>query len=196
MAKTIVLAAGLLLCVAIISGCSSPPDQEMKNAQDAVTQARDMGAEQYVPEQFRELADSLNSAMAAKQEQDSKFALFRSYDAAKTKFENVEKMAQQVDTAAAAERDKVQQQVMTIVDSVGTLVQQAQKALSRAPRGKGTKADIELMKNELNGLSASYEDARADISDGKFSAAKAKLDSVMEGTERIIDEIKAARGRH
>lgn len=194
MSRKIVVLLVLLLSTMLLTSCSSPPEQKIEAAQEAVSQAREMGAEQYVSEQFRALADSLNAAMAAKQEEDSKFALFRDYDDAAAKFTRVEEMAQEVIQEAEAEREIVRQEVMTMVDSVGNLVENAQKALSRAPKGKDTKAALELIKNELNGLAASYEDARTDIEDGKFGSAKAKLDSVMEGTQRIIEEIRTARG--
>ncbi len=184
----------VLLAAMLLGGCSSPPDQEMQSAQDAVSQAREMGAEEYVPEQFRALADSLNAAMAEKQEQDEKFALFRSYGDAKMKFEKVQQMAGEVNKKADAQREMVKQEVMAMVDNVGQMVEQAKTALSKAPKGKDNKAELELIKNELNGLAASYEEARADIENGEFGSAKAKLDSVLEGTQRIIDEITAARG--
>ncbi len=183
-----VIAFGLLA----IAGCSKPPEAEMASAKTAVDNARAAEAEQYVPQEFRGLSDSLNAANALKTEQDGKFALFRSYGKSKEAFIRVEAQGNKVTEDAKAEKERVRQQVMTMMASVKGMIDSANVAWEKAPKGKDNKADLELIKNDLMGLSSAYAEAEADFNAGKFLSAKAKFESVQSRTQNIMNEIAAA----
>lgn len=183
-----VIALGLLA----VAGCSKPPEAEMAAAKAAIDAARAAEAEQYVPQQFRTVSDSMNAANAMKTEQDSKFALFRSYGKSKEAFVRVEGLANNVVTEAKAEKERVRQDVMAKLATAKTGIDSANVALEKAPRGKDNKADLELIKNDLMGLSSAYAEAEADFNAGKFLVAKGKVESVMQRTQNILSEIAAA----
>lgn len=186
-----VIALGLLA----IAGCSKPPEAEMAAAKAAVDAARAAEAEQYVPQQFRMVSDSLNAANAMKTEQDSKFALFRSYGKSKEAFVRAEGIANKVVEDAKAEKERVRQEVMAKLAVAKTGIDSAMVALEKAPKGKDNKADLELIKNDLMGLSSAYTEAEADFNAGKFLVAKGKVESLIQRTQSIVSEIEAAAAK-
>ena len=72
------------------------------------------------------------------------------------------------------------------------LIDSATVALEKAPRGKDNKADLELIKNDLMGLSTAYTEAEADFNGGKFLVARQKFQSLMQRTQSIMTEIANA----
>jgi uncharacterized protein YceK len=69
---TMVLAVGLL----VLSGCSKSPDKEIRQATNAITACESEGR---VDEMYKAAQGFFAAANADKLEQDTKFALFRSY---------------------------------------------------------------------------------------------------------------------
>ncbi len=189
---SIVLAVIALL---LVVGCSKPPETEMQNANNAITAAKTAEAEQYAPDAYRIAADTLNAANAAKTEQDSKFALFRSYGKSKDMYVAAQALAEKAVTEAQAEKEKVRLAVMDMLTKAQADIDAATKALDKAPRGKGSKADIELIKADLAGVNTGYAEAKADFDAGKFLVAKGKLETVMAKAQSIITEIDAAKAK-
>ncbi len=194
MFRAVSLLMAALVTMALI-GCSKAPQQEMAASEAAMQAAMQAEADQYAPEAYQMAMDSLNAAKAAVQEQDSKFALFRSYGKSKEMFVSAQGLMEKAATDAVAEKERVRQEVMALMTQADSALAAASKALDSAPRGKGSKADIELIKNDLTAVQATLAEAGNDVTAGKFLTAKAKLESVLSGSQRIITEIEAAKAR-
>jgi hypothetical protein len=190
--SVIVVAAFVLLTLA---GCSKPPEMEMAAANAAFDAARTAEAEQYAPDTYRVAMDSLNSANAMKTEQDAKFALFRSYGKSKELFVKAEAMAKQVAADAAAEKERVKAQVTEMMTQVRTALDAAKTAIDKAPKGKGSKADIEMFKNDLAAAEQGFTDAGADFNAGKYLVAKSKLEAVNQKAAKIQEDIALATAK-
>ena len=184
----VLAAVGLLLVV----GCSKPPEMEMQNTDTAMQTARSAEAEQYAPQAYRVAMDTLNAAQAAKQEQDSKFALFRSYGKSKQMFISAQGLADKAAAEARAEKERMRAEVADLITRVQAAVDAATAALDAAPVGKGNKADIELIRNDLASINQGFADAKNDFTAEKFIQAKSKLEAVMNRATGIISEIEAA----
>jgi hypothetical protein len=195
MIKRLALVLAVLALLAVMVGCSKPPEAEMQGANTAMTAAQTAEAETYVPDSFRAAMDTLNAADAAKKEQDSKFALFRSYGKSKEMFVKATEMFNNVSTEAATEKERVHQEVVAALANAKAVIDSATAALAKAPRGKGSKADIELIKNDLNAVQTGYTEAEADITAGKYMVAKSKVENVINGAHKIMDEISQAAAR-
>lgn len=190
MKRISLLLTGLALLALV--GCSKPPDAEMQAANAAIEHARAAEAEMYVPDSWQMVQDSLNAAMAKKKEQDEKFALFRSYTDAKNMFVRAEALANDVATKSEAEKERVKNEVMTMLTTAQTAVQTATDALGKAPRGKGNKADLDLIKSDLEGVTAMLGDANNDFNAGKYLSAKTKTQQVIDRANAITQEIANA----
>lgn len=179
----------------VVVGCSKPPEQEMSAATQALDAAKMAEAQDYALESYRVAQDTLNSAMALKREADGKFVLFRSYGKSKEMFVRAQGLANEAATKAAAEKERVRIEVTDMMTQAKALLDSADAALKKAPRGKGSKADIELIKTDLAAAVMQYDEAMADFNNGKYKAAKAKLEAMMAKANSVIAEIDKARGK-
>ncbi len=193
MTKRMVFALALL-ALPLLWGCSKPPEVEMQKATAAMQAARQAEAEQYAPQALTTAQDTLNAAMSLKQEQDSKFALFRSYGKAKAQYMRAEFLAQKAATDAAAEKERVRLQVADMLTKTRAAIDDAKAQVDKAPKGKGAedKAAIEMMKSEITAINAAYDEAKADFDGGKFLTAKTKLEQVSTRTAAVVAKVQEA----
>jgi hypothetical protein len=190
--------AGVVLAVfalMVVIGCSKPPEQEMSAANQALDSAKMAEAQDYALDAYRVAQDTLNAAMALKREADGKFVLFRSYGKSKDMFVRAQGLANEAATRAAAEKERVRIEVTDMLTQAKALLDSADAVVKKAPRGKGSKADIELIKTDLAAAVMQYDEAMADFNNGKYKAAKAKLEAMMAKANSVIAEIEKARGK-
>lgn len=183
------------LTLLVIAGCSKAPEVEMQAAQAGLDAAKTAEAQDYAPDAYRTASDTLNAAMAAKQEQDSKFALFRSYGKSKEMFVRAKALADNAATQAAQEKERVKQEVTNLITQAQAAIDSAAAALKKAPKGKGNKAEIELINNDLVDVQASFTEAQNDFNAGKYKVAQAKVEAVMQKANSIINEIAMAAAK-
>lgn len=181
-----------LVVVILVSGCSKSPEQEMQAATAAIEAAKTAEAELYAQDAYAIAQDTLNAAIAAKGEQDGKFGLFRSYGKSKNLFLRAQALAEEATVAANTEKENYRAEVATLMDKAQRHLASADSALAKAPVGKGSKADIELIKGDLAAAKTAFEDARRENEAGRFVTAKAKLEMVIQRSQAISTEIAAA----
>lgn len=184
-----VLFAIIAIALVVMAGCSKPPEAEMAAAQTALNDAKAAEAEQYAPQAYRMLSDSLNAATAMKTEQDGKFALFRSYGDSKAMFERVTAMKNDVVNQANAEKERVKNEVSAMMTEIRGMIDSTMVLLEKAPKGKDNKADLELIQNDLNNLNSEYTVAEGDFNGGKYLVARTKFESIKSRVATIRDEI-------
>ncbi|MEW5925631.1 MAG: hypothetical protein AB1746_16735 [Candidatus Zixiibacteriota bacterium] len=190
--------SSLLLALALIiwvAGCSKAPEVQIKASEDAMQQAALGEAEQYAPETYMMAMDSLNAAKAEKQAQDGKFALFRKYGKSEEMYAAAQRLAEQAFTEAEANKEQVRVENLALVAAIDTLMAEVNKAVAGAPKGKGTRADLALIKSDLATIDQSYKGAVAEHDAGKYLSAKAKLEAVREQLNRIKSELEAAKSK-
>nr|MBN2277869.1 DUF4398 domain-containing protein [candidate division Zixibacteria bacterium] len=180
------------LALLLVTGCSKAPETEMKDSEASLESARMAEAEQYAPQSYQMAMDTLNAAMAAKQEQDSKFSLFRGYGKSKEMFLSAQRLAEKAVSDAEREKENTRQLVVNLMAQTQAVVDAAAQALEKAPAGKGTKADIMLIKNDLAAATTGMQEAKTDFDAGKFLAAKAKLEAVGDKARGVMNQIEAA----
>ena len=184
-----------VLALLLIVGCSKPPEMEMQNADASMQAARAAEAEAYSMQSYRAAMDALNTAKAAKEEQDGKFALFRSYGKVKEMYIQAQQLADKAVADAQAEKERVKAEVTTMLVDVQTALDDAAKAIDKAPRGKGSKADIELFKADLASAQTGFAEAKADFDAGKFLTAKTKLENVKAKAAAVVAAIEEAKAK-
>lgn len=190
-----ILVVFAVIALLAFSGCGKAPEQEMQTAKTALDEAEKAETEIYASDAYRMAMDTLNAAMAAKEEADSKFALFRSYGKSKELFVRAEALANEAQASAQAEKEHVQDEVTSMVAEAKGALDAATEALAKAPRGKGSKADIELIKHDLDAANVAFQEARADLDGGRYMAAKTKLQAVMQKAQSISEEIAKAAAK-
>lgn len=194
MFKRVMLVLAVLAMVMIV-GCAKPPEAEIQKTNAAFEEARTAEAEIYAPDAFKIAMDTLNAANAAKMEADGKFALFRSYTKAKELYLRAEALAGEAMTKAQEEKERVKAEVTQMLVDVKAVIDSAQVAFKKAPRGKGSKADLAMIQTDLDAVATAYAGAEADFNNGAYAAAKAKLENTVQKARAIIAEIAAASSK-
>jgi hypothetical protein len=80
----------------------------------------------------------------------------------------------------------------TLVADVRTSLEAAKKAIAKAPKGKGTAADVEAMKSDIAGIEAGLGDLDAALAAGRFKEAKVKAEAAKQGLDKIVADVQAA----
>ena len=184
-----------LVCLIFIIGCGEAPVEQIAGAKDAIERAKVAEAETYAADAYKMAADTLQVALAAKQQADSKFKLLRNYKETERLIARVEVLANEAASKAHAEKERMKLEIADLLSSARAVVDSAQVAIQKAPKGKGSKAEIELMKSELAAANAALTEAQADFEADRLAPAKAKLQAAMEKARRISGEIAAAAAK-
>ena len=74
-----------------------------------------------------------------------------------------------------------------------TALEEATKVLAKAPRGKGSAADLAAMKADLEAAGVSLTEAEASLAAGTFLDAKSKATSAKETIQRVVDAVTQAQ---
>ena len=175
-----------------IAGCSKAPEIESRAAQSALETARFAGAEEYAPAAMSAAVDSLDAALEAKIAQDSKFSMFRRYGKSEQMFTRAKELADLAAAAAIQEKENVRQEVLTMLEMAKATLDSTALVIKNAPRGKGTRADVMLISNDLTASSAQLTEAREDFEDGSYLVAQAKVEAVVVRARQLMSEINRA----
>ncbi len=173
--------ASLILTVALASfGCVSPPNEEKKAAEQAVTAAKAAGAEKYASADFAAATEALKAA-------DSQMGE-RKYSEARAAYvkakELAEKVAKGVEAGKAAMRSQVEQQLAETGKRWQELEGKVKAAAKKfkAEQKKAWEADAKAAAEALQAAKAAAGDDPA--------AAMDKLATVVQALEKWEAEVK------
>lgn len=193
------LMIALSLMVAL-SGCAKKPEQEIKEAREAVDAVVALGGERYAAEELRQLTDSLNAAMNEVNTQDAKF--IKNYDKAKEMLSKVNAGAEKLKAEIPVRKEKARNDALAALETAKASVGEAKALLSKAPGGKGSRADIEALRADVSGLEASLEDVNGLIAAEDYLSAIDKSNAINEKALEVktqvtqaIEKVKAAKKR-
>jgi tRNA nucleotidyltransferase/poly(A) polymerase len=176
----------------ILVGCAKQPTEDMSAAQKAVEDLKATGAEKYIPEETKKLDDSLAAALNEIKAQDGKFALSRNYDKAKQMLAQVKADAEKVKADIAAKKEEAKKNALAGQQAAGTSVKEAKALLAKAPKGKGTGADIAALKGDVKALEDSLPELQQLIDKEDYAVVIDKAKAIKEKAEGVSNQIKEA----
>jgi len=186
--------------LALLAGCAKPPLQDIQAAKAMVDQATAEGASDYASAQLTDAQNAATALDAELQAQEKKFALFRSYKQTMTLAADLKTKGETAVTAAKAGKEQAKNEAQTLINEAKASREEANSALATAPAGKGSKADIDALKADVQGVDTSLGAADAAFNEGRFleakakaQAAKAAADTVKAQVQRAMEMKKAAR---
>jgi hypothetical protein len=190
------LAGAVMLGVVVLgAGCAKRPDAEVAAAKTAVEEARSAGAAQYLAEPFKSVETGLQKAQEEVTAQDGRFALVRNYDAAKASLTKVKADAEKARTDAIAAKAKAKAEAEAARTDAQAALDGAKALLAKAPKGKGTKADLEAMGADLKAAEATLADARTALDGQDYLGAKAKAESARDKATAVSTQIQQAKAK-
>jgi hypothetical protein len=188
----VVSLTALLAAVVLLSSCEQAPQTEIDAANAAVAEAKAAEADRYLPAEFTAVQDSLNSALAAVETMNSKFALFRKYGESKAALAAVATQAAGLKEAAAAKKEEVRVAVQEALTAAQTSLQETTDLLAKAPRGKEGKAAVEAITNELAVVGTSLTEVTTLVNNGDYLTAQDKVNAATEKIASLKAEIEGA----
>jgi len=183
------LLVALALSVFLI-GCAKKPETEINNTKAALDAVIQEGAEKYAKEEAKLLNDDLTAAMDEIKVQDEKF--FKNYDKAKEMLASVQTKATSLKAEIPARKEKAKTDAQAALDAAKTAVADANALLAKAPRGKGSMADIEALKADAAGLGTAITEAETLMTSEEYFAAADKANGIKEKAAEVAGQISAA----
>ena len=154
----------VILSIAFLSACSTPPQKELDLAQGALDAARAAGAETYAPNEIAAASNTLQQARDAIAQRDFRLALTRALDAHDRALEAA-KAAAEGQVRAHAETDAA-------VTAARTAVQTLARRLELPDIAKLPKQEVEAARATLKAAQDDVQKAGAATAAANYAEAK------------------------
>jgi hypothetical protein len=185
MKKGLLKLIALSVLVITFASCAKAPQAEIDAANAAIEQAKAAGADRYVPASYNAASEALKTAVAAVEEQNSKFALFRNYDAAKTTLASVNELAKKAVDETAARKEALKAEVTQAITDLGTMITDNKAMLAKAPKGKEGKAALEAIGQEIAVVETTMNEVSAGL------AANEDILTLSDKVKAAVEKAKA-----
>jgi len=198
--KKSVLAISLIIgCGLLFAACASAPTAEITATKAAVAAAQTDDVRTYAADSLKAAEDEMSKSLAEVQTQDGKFFMSRDYKGASTMLKSAKDLAEKAVSDAQANKAKAKSDAEAALAALPQSIEEAKKALAKAPKGKDTRADLEAMQNDLKVAEEALTEANTAMSNGQYKDALTKAESAKEKTSAITEQVQKAlekvRGR-
>ncbi len=171
-----------------VTGCSKAPQAEMDAAKAALEQAKAAQADLYLEADYNALQDSLNATLVAIEAQKSK--LFGSYGKAKEKLAAITTQSTDLISKTDVRKEEIKGEVAAAQTATLALMEENNKMVEMAPKGKEGKEAIEAIKIDLAGISASVAEVPGLVEGGDLLGAQTKINAAQQKATDINTELK------
>jgi hypothetical protein len=198
MKSTLKILALAVLVTFVFTSCAKQPTQLMDQAKAAIQAVETAKGNIYAKDELNKLKADLQAALDEVTAQSKKF--FKKYGPAKDMLTKVVADADAVKAQIPARIDEAKKAAEAAINEAKTAYDNAKALLEKAPKGKGTKADIEAMKADLAGLDTQMTEVQNAMTaedyfgaKDKAMAIKDKAAAVAEQVQKAIDKVKGKR---
>lgn len=174
----------------VLAGCAKLPQQEINDAQLAVDNVVKAGADIYTPDEIKVIKDELAAAIDEANKKNGK--LFQSMKDIKDKLAKVKTDAEALVPTVAAKKEEAKNNALTAQTDATTALTDAKALVEKAPKGKGSMADIEAFKADLATLDTTMAEVQQGIDSEDFLGATEKANAVKEKALAISEQINLA----
>ena len=188
-ARVGILVMVLGLAVTMV-GCGSAPTAEIDAAKAAIAAAGTAGAGEYAAASLKAAEDAQAALDAELKAQEGK--MFKSYDKAKQLAIDAKAAGEKAAADAAAGMEKAKADATQAIADAKTAVTEAEGLLAKAPKGKGSAADIAAMKTDLATAATAITEAEAALGNAKFLDATAKAESAKNAATTVKTAVEGA----
>jgi predicted small lipoprotein YifL len=179
-----------MVVVFVLAGCGKQPTEEMNAAKTSIDAFIADGAEKYDAAGAKGLNDAMQAAQDEIKVQDAKF--FKDYAKAKELLVKAKADADKLKTELAAKKEEAKKNALAGQEAAIAAVAEAKALLDKAPKGKGSQADIEAFKADLKGIEDSLAEVKTAVDSEDFNAAIEKANAIKDKATAISDQVKAA----
>ena len=190
MKNTLKYLALSMVAIFLFAGCAKQPTEEINAAKASVDAVVAEGAQKFAAEDAKKLNDSMQAAQDEIKVQDGK--TFKNYAKAKELLAKAKADAETLKAGLAAKKEEAKKNAAAAQEAAETSVKEAKGLLAKAPKGKGSKADLEALKADLKGIEDSLAEIKIANDSEDYSAAIEKSNAIKDKAAGISDQIKKA----
>jgi len=183
----------MVAAAVLLTGCQKPPDAEMQSAQQAIDKAKTGEAEKYAQSELAAATATMDQARTEMEAQKAKW--MPNYDKTKELLNTAKSQADAAAEAAVSGKERAKSEATQAIADAKAMVDSAEAGLKTAPKGKGTKADLEMMQKDIDGYKQSITDAEGLVNSEDYMGARDKAKAAMDGAKNVADQIVAAGGK-
>ncbi len=180
----------LILALALILVSCKHPTQEINEAQALIDEAAKAGADKYAADEFRSLSESMKAAQDEIAAQDKKF--FKKFGSAKEMLAKVKTDAEALKAALPGKIEAAKNAAIAAQAEAQMAIDEAKALLEKAPKGKGTKKDIEALQADLAGAETEFAEIQAALDATDYLGASDKAKSVKDKAAAVADQVRTA----
>jgi colicin import membrane protein len=179
--------------VALMSvACAKEPTDTVGAAKASLEAAKTAGAADYAPAALASAETSAAALDAELKAQSEKFALTRSYTKATELAATAKADAEKAAAEAVTGKEQMKAEATTLIAGVRGSLDAAKQALAKAPKGKGSAADIEAMNADVAGVESSLTAMDSAMAAGNYKDAKVKAEAAKQTLDKIVADVQAA----
>jgi len=186
--------AGLMMLVlglaVTLVACATPPKADIDAAKTAISDAAAAGAAEYATDSLKAAQDAQAALDAELKAQEGTW--MKSFDKAKELATSAKAAGEKATTDATAGKEKAKADATQGIADAKAALTEAQAMLAKAPKGKGTAADLAAMKTDLETAATTITEAEAALGNVKYLDAKAKAESARTAAGTVKAAIEAA----
>jgi hypothetical protein len=175
-----------VLVLSLSAACASPPNREIADAQQALNDARDAGAEQYSPESYKAAADAYRLANEAVMTGDYRLALNRALESR----EHAQTATRTAADGRARARDEAQQILADVTTQAMAVTAQFEAAEKARTMSRAALRDV---REALTSINDDVQKAGAAIDAENYVEAQEVLTGVKMRIEFVNGQFEAAR---
>ena len=190
MKNTVKFLAVSMVMIFLLVGCAKLPTEEINAAKASVDAVVAEGAQKFAAEDAKKLNDTMQAAQDEIKVQDGK--TFKDYAKTKELLAKVKADAETLKAGLAAKKEEAKKNAAVAQEAAKTSVTEAKALLAKAPKGKGSKADIEALKADLKGIEDSLAEIKTANDAEDYNVAIEKSKAIQDKAAAISDQIKKA----
>jgi hypothetical protein len=197
--RIIYLALGVMI-LALLLGCSKKPEQELTDSKAVLEAVAAEGGEKYAKEELNVIQSEMTAAQDEMAVQDGKF--FKNYDKTKEMLTQVKAKAEALQAELPARKEKAKTDAQAALDAATMAVADAKALLAKAPRGKGSMADLEAFNADVQGLETALTEVQGLMTSEDYFVALDKANGIKDKAAGIstqiteaLEKVKAAKKR-
>ena len=178
----------IVLLGALLVGCGEVPQQAIDEAKAELDAAKSAEADRYVPDMYNAANKSYQDAMAIVEKE--KEAMFSNYDEALPLLQAAKEGAMNAKNAVEGAKSEVKTAVEGMLAQIPEEIKTARQLWKKAPRGKGTREALAMMKQEIDDAEASIEKVNATVESGDYLAARQQAQQLMSKVKQLQGELQ------
>lgn len=182
--RTIVLNVIVVTTLLFCSGCAKAPEAEMAEARAAVKTARDLGAEEFMPKNFRNVIRGMEAAEAEIEMQNKKFFPFRKYDSARDILKKTALLAEDLSADLPEVKKRMASDLENNLPVIRRMVKVTQVSADRATRFVD-KDVLGGIKRDLKEAGSIVDSAAEDLKAGNILRASDRLNAVDSTLKKV-----------